>query len=121
MKGNEMEQRLFVTALYLLTAISVFGQQKNPNIIFIMSDDHTSQAIGAYRSHLAKLNPTPAAWEFYDLKTDPNEMHNQYSNPEYAKDITNMKLELKRIRKELGETDADYPKIQEVIDAHWND
>ncbi|HAA88480.1 MAG TPA: acetylglucosamine-6-sulfatase, partial [Verrucomicrobiales bacterium] len=32
---------------------------KRPNIIFIMSDDHTSQAIGAYGSRLAKLNPTP--------------------------------------------------------------
>ena len=30
-----------------------------PNILFIMSDDHTSQAIGAYGSRLAKLNPTP--------------------------------------------------------------
>ena len=32
---------------------------KQPNILFIMSDDHTSQAIGAYGSRLAKLNPTP--------------------------------------------------------------
>ncbi len=30
-----------------------------PNILFIMSDDHSAQAIGAYGSHLAKLNPTP--------------------------------------------------------------
>ncbi len=30
-----------------------------PNIIFIMSDDHTTQAIGAYGSRLAPLNPTP--------------------------------------------------------------
>jgi len=30
-----------------------------PNILFIMSDDHTYQAIGAYGSRLAKLNPTP--------------------------------------------------------------
>lgn len=30
-----------------------------PNILFIMSDDHTTQAIGAYESRLAKLNPTP--------------------------------------------------------------
>ena len=28
-----------------------------PNIIFIMADDHTTQAIGAYGSRLAKLNP----------------------------------------------------------------
>lgn len=30
-----------------------------PNIIFIMSDDHTTQGIGAYGSRLAGLNPTP--------------------------------------------------------------
>ena len=30
-----------------------------PNILFIMSDDHTTQAIGAYGSRLAELNPTP--------------------------------------------------------------
>ena len=32
---------------------------KKPNIIFIMSDDHTTQGIGAYGSRLASLNPTP--------------------------------------------------------------
>lgn len=30
-----------------------------PNILFVMSDDHTSQAIGAYGGRLASLNPTP--------------------------------------------------------------
>ncbi|MCL7763994.1 sulfatase [Polaribacter sp. Z014] len=34
-------------------------ERQKPNIIFIMADDHTSQAIGAYGSRLAKLNPTP--------------------------------------------------------------
>jgi len=34
------------------------GTQK-PNIIFIMADDHTTQAFGIYGSRLAKLNPTP--------------------------------------------------------------
>ena len=32
---------------------------EQPNILFIMSDDHTTQAIGAYSSRLAELNPTP--------------------------------------------------------------
>ena len=32
---------------------------KRPNILFIMSDDHTTQDIGAYGSRLAKRNPTP--------------------------------------------------------------
>ncbi len=39
-----------------------FSQDPNkvpPNILFIMSDDHTSQAVGAYGRRLAKLNPTP--------------------------------------------------------------
>ena len=35
------------------------AKAKRPNILYIMSDDHTAQAIGAYGSRLAKLNPTP--------------------------------------------------------------
>jgi len=42
---------------------------------------------------------TPVAWEFYDLKKDPNEMQNQYGNPEYAKVIDKMKVQLKETRK----------------------
>lgn len=33
--------------------------QKKPNILYIMSDDHTTQAVGVYGSRLARLNPTP--------------------------------------------------------------
>ncbi len=32
---------------------------KNPNIVFIFSDDHAYQAIGVYGDRLTKLNPTP--------------------------------------------------------------
>ena len=32
---------------------------KPPNIIFIMSDDHTTQGLGVYGSRLASLHPTP--------------------------------------------------------------
>ena len=39
-------------------AVESSGADK-PNILFIMSDDHTSQAIGAYGGRLASLNPTP--------------------------------------------------------------
>ena len=34
-------------------------KKSQPNILFIMSDDHTTQAIGVYGSRLADLNPTP--------------------------------------------------------------
>jgi len=35
------------------------GEAKRPNILFIMSDDHASNAIGAYGSHLAGFVETP--------------------------------------------------------------
>ncbi len=67
------------------------------------------------------VEPTPAAWEFYDLRNDPEETVNRYSDPKYAAVIEELKLELKRQRARLNETDAQYPHIQKVIDAHWND
>jgi arylsulfatase A-like enzyme len=38
---------------------STNGLTSKPNILFIMSDDHTSQAVGVYGGRLQKLNPTP--------------------------------------------------------------
>ena len=62
---------------------------------------------------------TPAAWEFYDLEKDPREMRNQYANPAYRQIIQGLKTDLKRLRRELGETDEPYPHLQKIIEAHW--
>ncbi|MEM0927365.1 MAG: sulfatase-like hydrolase/transferase, partial [Planctomycetota bacterium] len=53
--------RLFIsTLLFLVIAFSVQLRAGDPpNILFIMSDDHTTQAIGAYGGRLASLNATP--------------------------------------------------------------
>jgi N-acetylglucosamine-6-sulfatase len=40
-----------------LTAYAI--AEERPNILFIMSDDHCSQAVGAYGGRLASLDPTP--------------------------------------------------------------
>ncbi len=48
-----------IVILFSVFPLSVFIVEGRPNILFIMSDDHTSQAIGAYGGRLAKLNPTP--------------------------------------------------------------
>ena len=64
---------------------------------------------------------TPVAWEFYDLKNDPNEMNNAYKDPKYQDVIADLKKQLIKLREDLNETDAKYPHIQKVIDAHWND
>ncbi len=51
-------QTTLVVILWCLSAIAAPAADK-PNILFIMSDDHTSQAVGVYGSRLAKLDPTP--------------------------------------------------------------
>ena len=48
-------------------------------------------------------------------------MKNRYGDPAYAKTIADLKTRLERTRAELGETDEKYPKIQEIIDRHWNE
>ena len=65
------------------------------------------------------IEPTPPAWEFYDLRVDPFENHNQYNNPDYSTLIKNLKDQLAEIRTNLGETDESRPHIQKVIDEFW--
>ncbi|WP_282136708.1 sulfatase family protein [Seonamhaeicola maritimus] len=63
---------------------------------------------------------TPVAWEFYDLKKDPEEMDNRYNDPIYASTISDLKNRLKTLRNEVKEDDSKYPQIQAVIDEHWD-
>lgn len=56
---------------------------------------------------------TPAAWEFYDLALDPEEMRNAYFDPEYREIILELKLQLQSLREELGDTDDNRPWIRE--------
>lgn len=56
--------RIFsLSKLLIFLVLGLAGQDAfsadRPNILFIMSDDHAANAIGAYRSRLADLNPTP--------------------------------------------------------------
>lgn len=64
--------------------------------------------------------PTPAAWEFYDLESDPGEMKNLYGDPAHAGIIAEMKAQLRAAREALGETDERYPAIQRIIDENWS-
>ncbi len=74
-----------------------------------------------WKENSFKVEQTPAAWEFYNLKDDPSENINLYNDPAYKEIIAELKTELKNTREELNETDKDYPHIQEIIDQHWND
>ena len=62
----------------------------------------------------ANQTSTPA-WEFYDLQNDPYEDKNQYDNPKYATIIKGMKAELIKQRELCGDTDPNYPWINELL------
>lgn len=64
---------------------------------------------------------TPVAWELYDLQEDPAEMVNQYGNPAYAPVVAGLKQQLRDLRESLDETDVRYPRIQKILDEHWDD
>ncbi len=48
---------LFLLAV-LLAPVRAMARER-PNILFIFSDDHSPNAIGAYRGWLAGVDPTP--------------------------------------------------------------
>jgi arylsulfatase A-like enzyme len=46
------------------------------------------------------------AWEMYDLQTDPNELNNVYTDPDYADVRAKLQKELKKLRAQYGDSDA---------------
>lgn len=79
--------------------------------------DHGRPSLPWLNDASFRIEPTPAAWEFYDLRNDPGKNRNQYSGPRHAESIAGLKAQLQRTRDALGETDHDRPHIQQVIDA----
>ena len=76
----------------MLAACSMCAQAqgKKPNILFIMADDHTTQAIGVYGSRLAKLNPTPTIDKLADngMRFDRVFCNNSICTPSRASILT---------------------------------
>ncbi|OPZ20234.1 MAG: Arylsulfatase [candidate division BRC1 bacterium ADurb.BinA364] len=63
---SRLSRRAFLKSASLATAALGIGMSagadnaaRRPDILFIMSDDHCANAIGAYGSRLAALDPTP--------------------------------------------------------------
>jgi arylsulfatase A-like enzyme len=51
--------------------------------------------------HFHRLNE----WELFDLAKDPHELRNVYSDPDYSKQVANLKSELAHLRRELNDYD----------------
>jgi len=67
----------------------------------------------------ADQQTTAPAWEFYDLQKDPKELINRYNDPAYAETIAELKDRLQQLRQETGDTDEQYPVMQEILSEHW--
>jgi arylsulfatase A-like enzyme len=48
-------------------------------------------------------------WELFDLQKDPHEMKSVFADPVYAETALDLKKELSRLQKDLGETDPEVP------------
>ena len=102
-----------------------FGlRTKDYKLIFFYGRDYVSRNTNAqaWAHNPASMSnfKTPPAWEFYDLRNDPNEMDNRYGDEEYAEIIKELKVRLKDKREEVGEVDSQFPEIEEVVDDYWN-
>jgi arylsulfatase A-like enzyme len=101
------------------------GQLRVPAHFGIRTSDY--KLIFFYGRHYGTTMPrwsmpaSPAAWELYDMKNDPQESTNLYGRPEYDDVVAKLKQRLAKLRAELDETDEKYPEIQKIIDAHWDD
>ncbi len=63
---------------------------------------------------------TPPGWELYDLTKDPTEVNNVYDKPEYAKVVADLKKQLGRLRKNIGDTDEKFPEVKAIVDEFWD-
>ena len=44
-------------------------------------------------------------WELFDLQKDPHELRNVYNDPDYARTVETLKVEMFRLKKELKDED----------------
>jgi arylsulfatase A-like enzyme len=58
---------------------------------------------------------TPAYWELYDLRTDPEEMRNVYAEPSYSATVEALKTRLAKLKVEIGDTDDAYPELKQRL------
>jgi len=63
--------------------------------------------------------PTEPGMELYDLAKDPHEMDNVYDDPAYEEVATRLKNELLAKKRQLGDTDEEYPELLERRDEVW--
>ncbi len=90
----------------------------NPSHFGIRTKTH--KLIFYYGCDMKGGNRTPPAWELYDLREDPKEVNNVYDDPAYAAVAKDLKARLAALRREIKDTDEEFPEIREVVDEFWD-
>jgi arylsulfatase A-like enzyme len=62
--------------------------------------------------------PTRPEWELFDLQKDPHELNNVYKDPDYTNVVEKLKEELNKLKREVGDTDEQYPEIMKVKESY---
>jgi len=62
---------------------------------------------------------TPPTWELYDLRRDPQEMQNRAADPAYAPVLAELRSELLRLKRHVGDDDEKFPDLMRVRAASW--
>jgi arylsulfatase A-like enzyme len=62
--------------------------------------------------------PTEPAWEFYDISIDPKELHNAIKDRQYQEVISNLKIELLKVKAKADDSDSKYPVMQQIFDKY---
>ena len=63
---------------------------------------------------------TPAAWELYDLRNDPQETKNLYGDPSQAALVADLKQRLKSARKRSGDDGSHFPQCETIVQEYWD-
>ena len=63
---------------------------------------------------------TPAGWELYDMKKDPQETKNIYDDPKNAKLVSSLKNWMAKLRKKVGDDGSHYPACEEIVQEFWD-
>ena len=78
---------------------------RSPPLTYILGEEMTRYCMQLVLDKCISPHIDTSEWEFYDLEKDPSEMHSQYSNPEYAGMVTQLKKELANLREQYEVVD----------------
>jgi len=90
----------------------------NPGEMAIRTKTH--KLIYFYGCDYQGGNQTPAAWELYDLRNDPQEMNNVYDDPSYATIREQLKARFAALRTSIGDDGSHYPECERVVQEFWD-